>query len=87
MAGHLSTLSEYGMELVAEADFLLTLEQRLLAPARATHAAAPGKAGFVTAADLHLLPVGETVRLAPGSRLTPQAQDVARRLNLRLLPE
>jgi hypothetical protein len=91
LAGHLSTLSEYGLELVAEADFLLTLEQRLLAPAGATHAAAlaaaPGKAGFVTAADLHALPVGETVRLAPGSRLTPQAQDVARRLNLRLLPE
>ncbi len=97
LAGHLETLRAYGMELVAEADFLFTVEQRLLRPASlapvvgdqpaSLTAPAGRRAGFVTATELQALPAGSSLRLAAGSRLTPQALDVARRLNLRLLPE
>lgn len=91
LAGHLSTLRDYGMELVSEADFLFTVEQRLLAPAcpaSSTNVLPAGTApmgrhaSYVTAADLQAVPAGSTLRLAAGSRLTPQAQDLARRLNL-----
>ncbi len=95
LAGHLGTLSDYGMELVAEADFLFTVEQRLLAPASPTlspsvlpaAATVARRAGFVTATDLQALPTGSALRLAAGARLTPQAQDLARRLQLILMLE
>jgi hypothetical protein len=100
LGGHLDTLAAFGIEMVGEADFLFTMEQRLLAdtadgkgPAVATllQAAATAqvangpKATFVTARDLQGLSAGATLCLAPGSRLTPQAHDVARRLNLTLV--
>jgi hypothetical protein len=104
LAGHLATLAAYGIEMVSEADFLFTMEQRLLADAAAgqgSAAATPfqasqpamvagsngSKATFVTAQDLQGLPAGSAVRLATGSRLTPQAHDLARRLNLTLMAE
>jgi hypothetical protein len=42
------------------------------------------KAGIVTEAELLTLQPGAVVQFAPGSRLTPQAQDTARRLGLKL---
>ena len=107
LAGHLTTLAAYGIEMVAEGEFLFTVEQRLLAEAGAPtvvrngsasampHSNLPGiagrsnglKANFVTAGDLQALPAGSALCLAPGSRLTPQAQDIARRLNLTLMIE
>ena len=45
------------------------------------------KTTFVTAGDLQALSGGATLRLAAGSRLTPQAHDAARRLNLQLVLE
>lgn len=103
LAGHLSTLAAYGIELVGEGEFLFTVEQRLLAPPAAPSVAGNGlaeparshsglpragfrsnghRANFVTARDLQALPAGSALHLPTGSRLTPQAQDVARRLNL-----
>jgi hypothetical protein len=41
-------------------------------------------AGIVTEADLLALAPGSVVHFAPGSRLTPQAQDTAKRLGLKL---
>ena len=47
---------------------------------------APGsngaRAGFVTETEILALAPGSALRLAPGSRLTPQAQDTAKRLGL-----
>ena len=40
------------------------------------------KAGFITETEILTLAPGSPVRLAPGSRLTPQAQDTAKRLGL-----
>jgi hypothetical protein len=42
------------------------------------------KANVVTAAEILALQPGSILRLAPGSRLTPQAQDTARRMSLHL---
>ena len=39
----------------------------------------------MTTGDLQALPVRTTMQLATGSRLTPQAHDAARRLNLQLV--
>lgn len=44
-----------------------------------------GKASFVTARDLQGLPAGSALRLAPGTRLTPQAYDLARQLQLTVM--
>jgi hypothetical protein len=100
LSSHLDTLVAYGIEMVGEADFLFTMEQRLLADAAAGRgpvaAILPQTAGpalvangsrtvFVTAGDLQGLSAGSTLRLAPGGRLTPQAHDLARRLNLTLV--
>lgn len=90
LEGHLATLESFGIELVREPDFLLTMECRLIAgcaprPAQgAPDEARPpaARAGFITEADLLGLAPGSTLRLAPGSRLTPQARDTARRLGL-----
>lgn len=38
--------------------------------------------GFITESDLLMLAPGSTLRLAPGSRLTPQAKDTAHRMRL-----
>ena len=108
LAGHLTTLASYGIELVDERDFLFTVERRLLVKAGAPQVIQANWAGpqqsqkdlpatavgpsrlkttFVTTGDLQALPVGATLRLATGSRLTPQAHDAARRLNLQLVLE
>lgn len=104
---HLTTLASYGIELVGEGEFLVTVERRLLTggvrPAVEKTAARPSfmitpqffgeetyllngtKANFITEAELLSLQPGSVLRLTPGSRLTPQAQDTARRLNLKLV--
>lgn len=92
LEAHLAALEGFGVELVREPDFLLAVERRLIGarrpapPAQTTTqpVAAAARAGFITAADLLGLPPGSTLRLAPGSRLTPQARDTAGRLRLRL---
>ncbi|HMQ32819.1 MAG TPA: flavoprotein [Chloroflexaceae bacterium] len=92
LEGHLAALETFGVELVREPDFLLTMERRLIAGAAPRPApgaalqtptpAAAARAGFITEADLLGLMPGSTLRLAPGSRLTPQASDTAGRLRL-----
>ncbi len=103
---HLTTLASYGIELVDEGEFLVTVERRLLTggvrPAVEKTAARPSfmitpqffgegaylngtKTNFITEAELLSLQPGSVLRLMPGSRLTPQAQDTARRLNLKLV--
>jgi flavoprotein len=106
LEGHLTTLASYGVELVSEGEFLVTLERRLItrvAPLAAARQAAARQSGtigqasseavahrngtgtsFITAAELLSFQPGSVVRLAPGSRLTPQAWDTAARLNLKL---
>lgn len=106
LQGHLTTLADFGVELVGEAAFLVAIERRLLtgaarqpaaqhvAPARDLldgQLAAPARphangarVSFVTAAELLACTPGAVVELAPGSRLTPQAQDTATRLGLKL---
>ncbi len=108
LADHLKTLASYGVELVSEGDFLVTVERRLLtravaqppngdrkpqpsfmlggkSPAIETLSNSRGKTNFVTEADLLMLQPGSVLRLAPGSRLTPLADDTAKRLNLQLV--
>ncbi|NJN94408.1 MAG: hypothetical protein HC875_10105 [Anaerolineales bacterium] len=106
--GHLTSLASYGVELVSEGDFLVTVERRLLTGAvvqavsktvtQPAFMVPPQftsvetyqngtKPNFITEAELLLLQPGSVLRLTPGSRLTPQAQDTARRLNLRLVFE
>lgn len=46
-----------------------------------------GSVQFITQTDLLTLQPGDTVRLTAGCRLTPLAQDTARRMNLQLLYE
>jgi hypothetical protein len=106
LEAHLTTLASYGVELVGEAECLVTLERRLLTGAAAKPAAKlvalptngmiesslskievhhnGTKANFVTAAEILSLQPGSVLHLAPGSRLTPQAQDTARRMSLHL---
>ncbi len=106
LEGHLATLSSFGVELVDDGAFLVTLERRLLTgsvsrsaakrvvlPPKATngwpvaHVETPPngrRVNFITAAELYSLEPGSVVRLGLGSRLTPQAQDTARRLSLKL---
>jgi Flavoprotein len=94
---HLAALASFGIELVREPEFLVTVERRLLtgaARAVAPQVAAPqplaqsptlmAPGAFITEVDLLGLAPGSTLRLAPASRLTPQAQDTARRLRLTL---
>lgn len=97
LEANLAALESFGVELVREPDFLLSVERRLLNPAarRPTQpaqrvqasiqpSAVATRGGFITEADLFSLAPGSTLRLAPGSRLTPQAQDTAGRLRLHL---
>jgi hypothetical protein len=58
-----------------------SVEQR---PWQANRHANGAMAGIVTEADLLALHPGSIVHFAAGSRLTPQAQDTARRLGLKL---
>jgi hypothetical protein len=101
LSGHLTALRAYGMELVREQDFLLTMERRLLTGAIVSPAPPVTGSGqkdgqvknrlnggapdFITESDLLTLSPESTLHLSPGSRLTPQAQDTARRLNLNIV--
>jgi hypothetical protein len=135
LAGHLTTLASYGLELASESEFLFTVERRLLSletvppglsspHSGALRAASVGvgsagierngvgpnghmpssfgleallpgiephsngtKPNFITETELLWLQPGSVLRLAPGSRLTHQAQDTAKRLNLKLVFE
>jgi hypothetical protein len=49
--------------------------------------AANGSVHFITETDLLTLQPGATIRLNPACRLTPLAQDTARRMNIKLLYE
>lgn len=87
---HLATLESFGVELVREPEFLVAVERRLLTGARFRSSNSPTlpvsasliSSSFITESDLLSLPPGSTLRLPPGSRLTPQAQDTAARLHL-----
>ncbi len=95
---HLETLTSYGVELVAESDFLLRLEQRLIALPRQSNAVShqdkarspalavqqAGAVEFITAGDLQRFARDQRIRLPIASRLTPQAEDVARQMRLEI---
>jgi len=97
LESNLATLTSFGVDLVAEKDFLVTMERRLLTgsavnpvgcgaevPATPT-SATDVMSGIVTAGELLRRAHGATVRIAPGSRLTPQAEDTVRQLRLKLV--
>lgn len=91
---NLTTLECFGMELVSETDFLTALDRRLQGQgiASGSKVVLPGSvgtaslqlSGIVTERDLMGLVEGSVVFCAPGTRLTAQAQDSARRLRLQL---
>jgi hypothetical protein len=103
LAEHLTTLMDFGVQLVQEETFLMSLANHLHGdkpPARATPSL-PAKAGglkaplaatpqvgaekLLTATDLLGYPVGATICLAAGAKLTPLAQDVVARQKLNLV--
>lgn len=93
LAGNLKTLASYGMDLVAEADFLASVE-RLVAlgpvPLAVPEPSSNDRqvaAPLITQADLAGLPEGAVLRVGPGSRLTPLARDTATTLGIELVFE
>jgi hypothetical protein len=97
LAGNLKVLASYGVELVAEADFLDAVERLVVGSApRITQAAVTQasntptsrvSAPLITQADLAGLPEGTRLRVAPGSRLTPLARDSAASMGIELVYE
>jgi hypothetical protein len=114
MAGHLTALMEYGIQLVKEEDFLFHLVSHLhgagssapFAPqaahrngaepknqsaqpkvgtSKSVYTTRPGE--ILTAGDLLMFPPGSTIRLVPGAKLTPLAQEEAHRKELNLVYE
>lgn len=65
-----------------------SVRQAPVAPVAAAPASSVnGRVQFITETDLLTMRPGDAIRLAPGCRLTPLAQDTARRMNLQLLYE
>jgi hypothetical protein len=97
MAGHLGTLIEYGIDLVREEEFITAVLRHFQptpaapAPVQGAVVSVGGGNGryspILTAADLIAYPPGTTLRLPAGTRLTPLAQDTARRQSLCLFFE
>lgn len=95
LAGHLSTLLDYGMNLVREEEFVTAVLRQLQPAAPRSAPASParaiqvgmgnGRVSILTAADLAAYQPGSSLELPAGTRLTPLAADIARRQNLRLL--
>lgn len=97
MAQNLETVASYGVTLVNEDQFLPTMRALLrgeAAPAPGGESANGATASihvngshpqFITAEDLLTMEPGATVRLRESCRLTPLAQDAARRMNLKLV--
>lgn len=92
----LNVLITYGLELVPEAAFLIAVEQAILRrdqlAIRKSHIPPPAmgrKIGgnIVTEAEILGLEEGSSLQLSNGAKLTPQAQDRARRLKLSLFHE
>lgn len=95
---HLETLTSYGVELVTESDFLLRLEQNLISLQKQPEAVPScgkestltlpvpqvGAVEFITAGDLQRFAKDQRIRLPIASRLTPQAEDVARQMRLEI---
>jgi len=93
LAGHLGTLTDYGMNLVREEEFVTAVLRQLqpaaplptpASPARVTQVGM-GRASILTAADLAPYQPGASLQLPAGTRLTPLAADIAHRQNLRLV--
>jgi hypothetical protein len=103
LADHLTTLMDFGMQLVPEETFLVNLANQLQGatppvPPTPSLPAKPGVNGsplnaaarlgsemLLTATDLMGYPLGATVRLAAGAKLTPLAREVAERQLLNLV--
>jgi len=95
LAGHLSTLMDYGMNLVREEEFVTAVLRQLQPAAPRSAPASParaiqvgmgnGRVSILTAADLAAYQPGSSLQLPAGTRLTPLAEDIARRQNLRLV--
>jgi hypothetical protein len=93
LAGHLSTLIDFGVNLVREEEFV-TAVLRQLQPATSQPAPASparviqmgmGHASILTVADLAAYQPGSSLQLPAGTRLTPLAQETAHRQKLRLV--
>lgn len=88
--GHLTALASYGIELVSEKDFQMTVERHVSGQARQvasgmTVLAVPHLSGVITQADLAPYQTGTTVHLAAGSRVTALAREMAHRLGIKLV--
>jgi hypothetical protein len=93
LAGNLKTLASYGVDLLAEADFLAGVARLVVdtpVPVSPPHTSSNGRhvtAPLITQADLAGLPEGAVVRVASGSRLTPLARDTAATQGIELVFE
>jgi hypothetical protein len=96
MAGNLSTLIDYGINLVPADKFVASVIREMRGDmADPVAAVAPqvqypggnGRSKFLTVTDLNMVRPGSTLRLPVHSRLTPLAQDYARQQNLNLVFE
>ena len=97
LSENLSTLIDYGVNLVAEEKFISTVIQQLqtgelqvvtaVSPQPVLRVMGNGRTPILTAADLSTCQPGTTLRLPASARLTPLAQDNARTRNLTLIFE
>ena len=93
MVENLDTLMAYGVQLVREEAFIAAVTRQLqgnqpaAAPLARVTWVGNGRHPIITDADLSAITPGTTLRLPPGARLTPLAQDTARRRDLRLMWE
>lgn len=96
MTQNLSTLIEYGVNLVSEEKFISTVLQQFQAGAKKPRPVSPltmhhlienGRSSILTAADLSSYQPGTVLHLPGSTRLTPLAKDSARTRNLKLIFE
>lgn len=97
LAGNLSTLIDFGVNLVKEEEFVTAVLHQLQPAAPQPAPASParvlsvgmgnGRSPILTAADLAACQFGSSLHLPAGTRLTPLAQETAYRQNLRLVYE
>jgi len=94
MMANLETLMEFGVQLVREGEFISAVIGQLQAGQPAVTAplmnvawAENGRNPIITDGELAAITSGTTLRLPPGARLTPLAQETAQRRNLRLVWE
>ena len=96
LAGNLGKLIEFGVNLVAEEEFVGSVIQQMQAETNKAVSALPspvmrapnsGASPIITVADLYAYQPGTTLVIPTNTRLTPLAQDSAAKQNLKLVFE